>query len=99
MKKYKFQKVLNFVNRVRKTQLKLGPIKRLPRGRRDGICSCPIALGISMGSGHRVYVYGFVSSHNPSNFIRGWQVEMPEFAVGFMNDFDNGDYPELIKKR
>lgn len=91
-KPYKHQRVLDFVNRIRK-RLGKKPLKRLPKGCTDNVARCPIARGV----GSRVFV-NVTQITIPNGARRRTVVAYsPKYIVRFIKRFDRGDYPELVK--
>jgi hypothetical protein len=81
------EKVLGWVNRVRKAQ-GMSPIARLPKGRVMDMCDCPVAR--ALGGAETVLLV----SEFPSNFPIH-RVEHPKYVQSFIQAFDAGRYPEL----
>lgn len=81
--------VLEFCNRIRKL-LGRGSVSTIQRGRRRGVCSCPIAK--TVGSG--------VSVFPREIWIKGkerQEIDLPSAVIDFVEDFDEGYLPEFDK--
>lgn len=88
----KHKRVIAWVNRIRREHFGKGPIKRLPRGEINSECSCPIHNSF-WKPGKGGYVYG-----DRMNFpVFEMDVSLPIFVQTFIEDFDSGKYPELVK--
>ena len=80
------------MNKVRKERLQLGPLKRVPKGLRGDACSCPI---------HNCFAEpGSVAAEvSDTLYLEGHgEIKHPKHIKLFINDFDNGKYPNLIKR-
>jgi len=97
------QNVLKWVNQAR-WFMNLGPLKRLPKGKRNEPRSCPIGralqgkVEIQAGLGKVKIPYHQIPFEEASvvlNAVVEW--EKSPAVVEFIKKFDGGKYPRLIK--
>ena len=89
------QRVLDYVNRLRK-KYKIGPpLQRMPRGVRHDGGRCPIATALK----HKAFVDNelIVFMRDDDAAWDGDEVVEPAYVYKFINDFDAGKYPHLEK--
>jgi len=103
---WRTRRVLAYVNRVRKLR-GMKPLKRMPQGARNQARSCPIACALHARSVSTNFI-AFSDDGRPlqpgkarSLRIRlsRWQTRIrpPEYVKEWIEDFDAGKYPELIR--
>lgn len=81
------------------------------RGQRDNDCACPLANYLARVvpdaesvtvSGESAYLTGIVREEVDGGFLQSWDVRfhvgLPGAVPAFIEDFDQGLYPELIDK-
>lgn len=95
----KHAKVLAWVNRMRKKHQGKGPLLKLPKGTPYSArmctlhnCFAPPGKGsVRVGD---VAIYGL---HVRANMMQSHALPLPGYVIGFIDAFDEGKYPELIK--
>ena len=88
--KQRLEKVLAWVNKVRKEHFGAKPLKTLPKGKIDSVVSSPIAIGISR--------HEQIGNLTNTTMVGGAFIDNPLYVRRFIHDFDNGKYPNLIKR-
>ena len=90
---FREQRVLDYVNRLRK-KYKIGPpLQRMPRGVPEDGSRCPIATALK----HKAYVETELIVFMRDDDTAWDEVVEPAYVSKFINDFDAGKYPHLEK--
>ena len=92
--KQRLEKVLGWVNRKRHYYYGGNPLKNLRKGKQFH-AGDNVIHNCFFGEKN----YG-VLSYKTMTFIDGWGIEIkhPKFVQDFIDDFDSGKYPNLIKR-
>lgn len=91
------KRTLRFVNRCRAIQGRK-PLKRLPRGTRLDGRGCVIAVSLSYGSSAVSHWHSVQFPLRSSKNTPHVTVQYPEYVEEFIDAFDSGRIPELVKK-
>lgn len=94
----KHKRVLSWVNRIRKEHFGKGPLKRLPKGYQCDSKDCPIHncfWETDSGGWVKKNYMRWISNDSPYRYR---SLALPKLVHKFVHEFDNGKYPELIKK-
>lgn len=91
------KRVLEYVNRVRKA-LGYKPRKTLAKGVVAHCRECPIARSMPQYVRCRVDKIYFSPNFIVWEGIKGRTITLPTYITDFITEFDDGKYPELIKK-
>ncbi|MCH7549649.1 MAG: hypothetical protein IH969_08980 [Candidatus Krumholzibacteriota bacterium] len=93
----KHKRVLDYVNRIRKA-LGYKPRKTLAKGIRGKASICPIACSIPVVVFTDSESMVFLNPGIPKNAGIVEEMQHPQYVTDFIDNFDDGKYPELIKK-
>lgn len=91
------RKTLDWVNRTRFHEFSLPPLDKLPKGVRGCSSTCVISMCFSTRIGDEILSDGTILYVNPTTeaVVNGNGIEMPQYVREFVNNFDDGLYPEL----
>ena len=92
-KKYLKLQVLNYVNDIRKG-IKLPKLRYLPKGTQMSAKTCPIAKAIN---GVAFTDTGYPNETYRTSLDRIGGIHWPLFINKFIVEYDDGQFPELIK--
>ena len=94
MTERQLQRVLNWINRQRVNYQKRAPLKKIPKGNRHNVTSCPIATALNGKFEAEVETY-FASFCD----IKGKRRSpiLPPTVQDFIDEFDRGDLPQFEK--
>ena len=95
--KQRLEKVLGWVNKIRKEQFRKRPLKKIPPGRVGNGAFCPIHNCFKKSGDDDVLVGAYLLTVN-RNSGHTKTFKYPKRVSRFLVDFDNGKYPNLIKR-
>lgn len=92
-------RVLKWANKIRAKHFNKKPLKRLPKGKCASGIACVVHNCFTYSGDFRLYVDNSkISLVNPTEEPCVPFIIVPKYISKFIDDFDNGKYPELERK-
>ena len=92
MSEKQLEKVLAWVNKIRKERFREKPLKHLAKGEIGSCYSCPIHNCFAKPGDQ------YVSVGDRETQINGEDIRHPKYVTHFVYAFDDGKYPNLVKR-